>query len=316
MRNITKLRLKIQKSSKIAALGTISIIYLIALGIAWIITQILQNSPLHPLLIALIADIGATLFIFLVSGIVENASTYDPYWSVAPIFVLIYFWQLNPEFPLLSLRQIIVMVLVLLWTFRLTGNWISTWRGWSHEDWRYAKFRQENPKLFWLINLTGIQLFPTIIVFMGCLSLWPIFTSPLTEGTSSAFPLHWGDYVGIIVTLGAIGLEFVADIQIHRFTKNAQNQGKTIKTGLWRVSRHPNYLGEILFWWGLYCFGLSANPSFWWVIIGPIMMIALFLGISIPMMEKRNLKRRSDYHLYQQSTSKLIPFPKINSKSH
>ncbi|TFH28964.1 MAG: DUF1295 domain-containing protein, partial [Promethearchaeota archaeon] len=316
MRNITNLRVNIRKLSKNAALGFMSIIYLVGLGIALLITQLLQNSPLHPLLIAFVADIGATLFVFLVSQIVENASAYDPYWSVVPIFLVIYFWQLNPEFPLLSLRQVIVMVLVLLWTIRLTGNWISTWRGWSHEDWRYAKFRLDNPKLFWFINLTGIQMFPTIIVFMGCLSLWPIFALSQSEGTNSTFPLNWGDFFGIIITLGAISLEFFADIQIHRFAKNAKNQGKTIQTGLWRWSRHPNYLGEIAFWWGLYIFAFSTNPSFWWMILGPIMMLALFLGISIPMMEKRNLERRDQYHIYQQSTSKLFPFPKSTSQSN
>ncbi|MHA1610642.1 MAG: DUF1295 domain-containing protein [Promethearchaeota archaeon] len=316
MRNTKNLMLKVRTLSKKAALGLILVIYLIAMGIAWIIIQNLQHTAIHPLLIALIADIGATLFVYFVSAILENASAYDPYWSVVPIFILIYFWQLNPDFPSISLRQTIVLVLVSFWEIRLTGNWISTWNGWEHEDWRYAKFRKENPKLFWVINLTGIQLFPTIIVFMGCLSLWPIFALPQTEVVNPTFSFRWGDFVGIIVTLGAIGLEFFADRQIHRFTNDSQNRGKTIKTGLWKWSRHPNYLGEIIFWWGLFCFVLPTNPSFWWVIIGPIMMIALFQGISIPMMEKRNLEHRDDYKTYQKSTSRLFPFPKSKSKAN
>ncbi|MHA1675147.1 MAG: DUF1295 domain-containing protein [Promethearchaeota archaeon] len=316
MRNNQKMKLKVHTLSKKAALGLILVIYLIAMGIAWIIIQILQNTTIHPLLIALIADIGATLFVYFVSIILENASAYDPYWSVVPIFILTYFWQLNPDFPSISPRQIIVLFLVALWEIRLTGNWISTWQGWFHEDWRYAKFRTENPKAFWVINLTGIQLFPTIIVFMGCLSLWPIFTLPMSESATSIFPLGWLDLIGIIVTLGAIGLEFFADKQIHRFAKDSQNRGKTIQTGLWKISRHPNYLGEILFWWGLYFFSLPTDPSFWWVILGPIMMIALFQGISIPMMEKRNLERRDDYQIYQKSTSRLFPFKKSRSKAN
>jgi steroid 5-alpha reductase family enzyme len=313
MSKTTNLRLKLRNLSKSVALGLVLAIYLSALAIAWSITRSLKNSTIHPLFIVLIADIGATIFVFLASQVLKNASTYDPYWSVTPIFILTYFWQFNPEFPSLSLRQIIVVVLVMLWIIRLTGNWIGTWRGWEHEDWRYAKFRQDNPKIFWLINLTGIQMFPTIIVFLGCLSLWPIFTLP----SAPASTLNWIDIVGVIVTLGAIALEFFADIQVHRFTNNPQNQGKTITTGLWRISRHPNYLGEISFWWGLYFFALAANPSFWWTIVGPIMMVVLFLGISIPMMEKRNLERRSDYQTYRQCVPKLIPIPirKFTSKT-
>ena len=78
--------------------------------------------------------------------------------------------------------------------------------------------------------------------------------------------------------------------------------------GLWALSRHPNYLGEILFWWGLYLFALASNPSFWWVVAGPLAITLMFIFASIPMIEKRMLKRRKDYQAYQEKVSMLVPW--------
>jgi steroid 5-alpha reductase family enzyme len=86
-----------------------------------------------------------------------------------------------------------------------------------------------------------------------------------------------------------------------------RHTGKTMDRGLWSLSRHPNYLGEILFWWGLYLFALSANPSLWWVIAGPAVITLMFLFISIPMIEKRMLIRKVNYKEYQKRVSMLIP---------
>lgn len=309
MGKIEAIRKKIHDLPKSTALAIITLIYFLAFGIAWILILLLPSDNMHPLVLTLFADIGATVFVFLVSQLLQNASTYDPYWSVAPIPVLLFYWHFNPAYPQLNLRQIIVIALVALWAIRLTANWIYTWYGFQHEDWRYVNYRQGNPETFWLVNFFGIQLFPTIIVFLGCLSLWPIFATPAGDAPLSFSDLQIGDYFGLLVALVAIAFELIADIQMHQFASNPENKGTTIQSGLWKISRHPNYFGEISFWWGLYFFALAANPNWWWVIIGPVMMVALFLGISIPMMEKRNIERRMDYPSYQNSTSKLFPLP-------
>lgn len=184
---------------------------------------------------------------------------------------------------------------------RLTYNWLRGWRGLKHEDWRYSLYREKMGKNFWLINLVGLQLMPTVMVYLGSISLYPV----LSLRTSSMGII---DIFAIIITGGAILVESLADQQSYKFRKKRENYTQVIKTGLWRYSRHPNYFGEILIWWGLYLFAVATDILFYWAIIGPICITILFYVVSIPMMEKRNLERKPDYIAYKKQTSRLIPW--------
>ncbi len=95
---------------------------------------------------------------------------------------------------------------------------------------------------------------------------------------------------------------------MRRFARTKQ-PGQIVDQGLWRHSRHPNYFGEILFWCSLWLFGLSAAPSWWWTVIGPIAMIAMFLGASIPMLDGRSAARRPAFAEYAERTRALVPLP-------
>ena len=245
-----------------------------------------------------LADILATLIIFAISTIFKNASFYDPYWSFIPIVIAFYLFFTSSDLANGS-RQYVVLLMVCFWGFRLTFNWISGWKGIKHEDWRYMHFREKFGKSFWLINLTGIQLMPTIFVFFGCLSLYPSLNS-------GSFNFRFLDFVALAITLGAILLETISDYQMRKFMKSRQNPQEIMDKGLWSKSRHPNYLGEILFWWGLYFFGLSAEPQYWWVIFGPIAITILFLFVSIPWMEIRQ-DLKPEYKNYKLRVPKLIP---------
>src|SRR5262245_5678521 len=127
----------------------------------------------HPLVSTLWADIAATIVVFAVSTLVRNASVYDPYWSVAPPAIAIAWLALVGGGT--TVRQAIVVALILLWGTRLTANWASTWRGLRHEDWRYGQLREQTRGRmpFWVVNLGGIQLMPTLLVFLGMLPVWP-----------------------------------------------------------------------------------------------------------------------------------------------
>ncbi|MBD3213509.1 MAG: DUF1295 domain-containing protein [Candidatus Lokiarchaeota archaeon] len=257
---------------------------------------------LHPLIIVLICDVVATLVVYMFSSIYTNASLYDPYWSVAPIFIALYFFIINP-FSGNLIRKIGVLSLTFVWGMRLTWNWAQNWQGLKDEDWRYRMYRNNNPKLFWLINLFGIQFMPTILVYLGCLSLFPSLVESRAYFT-------YVDIFAISITFLAIVIESVADKQLKKFIEKRESHKKIMKEGLWKYSRHPNYFGEILFWWGLYCFALASNLDFWWTIIGPIGITVLFIFVSIPLMDERNLKRRPQYKEYMKKTSKLIPWKK------
>jgi len=255
----------------------------------------------NPILIAFTADIAATLTIYAWARVFRNASFYDPYWSVAPMAIIV-FWITTAAATASSCRPWIVIALVALWSLRLTWNWARGWRGLKHEDWRYADMRMKHgpKKLFWIVELVGIELVPTLVVFLGCLSLYPV----LADSTKS---IWWPDGIAVVVAAAAIFIETMADEQMIAFAK-IKKPGEIMNRGFWKYSRHPNYFGEISFWWGLYFFGLAANPSYWWTIVGPIAITMLFLFISIPMMDKRSKERRPEYAEHMKKTSALVPW--------
>ncbi len=276
--------------------------YSIAVVVAWLIIRTLPGD--NPIIKAVVADGAATVVVFLFSIIVNNSSMYDPYWSVAPPLIALYWFTTalqRVQGGGTTVRIVFVFALVLFWGARLTYNWAHQWTDLSHEDWRYREFREKHGKRYWLVSFAGIHFFPTVLVFLGCLSLYPAVTVH-TRGFNIL------DIAAILVTGGAVLIETVADKQLYRFrTKKVDKKG-VCEEGLWAHSRHPNYFGEVFFWWGLYLFALAASPAYWWTVIGPAAMTLLFLFISIPMMEEREEKRKPGYSEYKSRTSAFIPW--------
>ena len=253
----------------------------------------------HPLMEVLVADLVATLVIFAFSLIFANASFYDAYWSVAPPVIAFYFLTLDGDAELL--RQLLVMLVVLLWAVRLTANWAHGWTGMQHEDWRYLDLAESSGRLWWLVSLTGVHVFPTLMVYAGCIALYPA----LTVGVQ---PLGWLDGAALAVGIGAVWLEFQADRELHGFRATRSSRAEVLDTGVWAWCRHPNYLGEIGFWLSIYLFGLSAwGGSYPWSWLGPVTMLVLFIGISIPMIEKKLAGDKPGYEAYRKRTKMLIP---------
>jgi steroid 5-alpha reductase family enzyme len=146
---------------------------------------------------------------------------------------------------------------------------------------------RETPAPKWAISLFGIHLFPTVQVFLGCLALVPA----LAYGGDGLGLL---DAIALVVTGGAILLETVADAQMRAFARTKQ-PGDIMTDGLWAWCRHPNYLGELGFWWGLWLFAIAAADGWWWTVIGPLAMTAMFQWASIPMLDRRSTERRPGY---------------------
>ncbi len=281
--------------------GLVIVAYMVAGAVALGVGSALRAQ--HPLLILAVGDVAATVVIFAFSLATNNSSMYDPYWSVAPVPIAL-FWLLQPgSSGFASLRHVLVFLLLCLWAIRLTYNWASQWKGLSHEDWRYRDMHEQTGRFYWPVSFLGIHLMPTILVFLGCLALWPALFS-------GGQPFGWLDIVAILVTAGAIIIEATADVQMRRFRREAKVSGQAEPLGLWRYSRHPNYFGEVSFWWGLFFFALAAAPSYWWVIIGPVCILALFLFASIPLMEGHLLRRKPEYATYQQHVSAFVPWIK------
>lgn len=249
----------------------------------------------------LIADLLATVVVFGFSRMYKNSSFYDAYWSVIPPLLLFYWWiRSGPDVD--SLRCWLVAIVLVLWAIRLTANWVYGFPGLHHEDWRYSMFRDRAGRWEFFVDLFAIHLIPTVQVFVGML---PVYVAVTRPGPG----LSWLAWIAFAVGLAAVTLEFLADAQLHRFVRD-RREGQAMDRGLWGWSRHPNYFGEFGFWFALALFGVAAAPAeAWWLFVGAVLILAMFLGASIPMMEERSLARRPDYQDIVDRVSRFVPRP-------
>ena len=239
-----------------------------------------------------LADLAATLFVFTMSTLHHNTSIYDPYWSVAPmVLVLVYVDSWNPA-------SALMVFIIFAWGIRLTINWARGWSGLADEDWRYAMFRRRYPRVFVFINLFGLHVMPTLVVFLVMLPAYAFLQAE--PGLSLLVVL------GAALSLGATGIQLLSDEQLRRFHR--RQPGVICREGLWRFSRHPNYFGEILMWFGVYVMMLGVAGDAYLLVIGPIVNLLMFLSISLPLMERR-LSSYEGYAQYEEEISLLIPLP-------
>lgn len=285
------------KNQSLVRVG-IAYVVAIAVGAAWLYVG---PDTEWLWLDGLIADLLATLVIFGFSRAHKNSSFYDAYWSVLPPLLALYWWsEAGPGVD--DVRSWLVIGVIVFWAVRLTGNWIYAFPGLHHEDWRYAPLREKGGKAEALVDLFAIHVIPTLQVFLGMV---PVYVALTFLGED----LSWLDLVAAAIGVGAVVLAYVADLQMYRFAANRQ-PGEAMDRGLWAWSRHPNYFGEFAFWFALALFGLAASPGdAWWVFVGAVMMLAMFLGASIPMMEKRSLERRPSYQSVIDRVPMFLPWP-------
>ena len=291
--------------SKRCSVALITAIYVLA-GVAGVLLFRLSFFTFHfsPLIALFLADVLATIIVWAFGLLYENVSVYDPYWSVFPPVAFL-LWAFHTG--VWSLPVILLLMASWYWGWRLTRNWVLTFKGIAHEDWRYTKYRSNHPVVFHLINLFGLNMMPTLVVFAAMLPGLKLFEvtndfSGIWINTGTFFTtLHLAG--AFLVCLAAPTIQLIADKQIHDF--RASNPGKYCNVGLWKHGRHPNYFGEMLFWWGIWLM-YSVFYGFDWLICCPIAMSAMFLGISIPLMEKRQLANKPGYAEYRKQTRMLI----------
>lgn len=286
--------------SKSESLARVLVVYTVAfvVFIDWVIAGPRTG---HLWLDGLIADLLATLVVFVASRMYRNSSFYDAFWSVLPPALAIAWW-VRSDAPLNDVRASIVLFVIVVWAARLTGNWIYAFPGLHHEDWRYPIVRERAGRFEWVADLMAIHIIPTLQVFAGMLPVYVVLTH-------RDRPIGWLDVVALVVGLAAVALEYFADVQMYRFTES-NRPGQVMDRGLWAWSRHPNYFGEFSFWLALALFGLAAAPAtWWWVFAGALLMLAMFQGASIPLMERRSLERRPAYQDVIDRVPRFVPRP-------
>lgn len=283
--------------NRFLSITVITLIYIFA-AVCGLISYIYFTNPeglnLSYGLAIFLADVFATIVIFIFSLIFNNASVYDPYWSVQPPVILAAVLIKNgqSENPLMAF---LLFAVVLFWAIRLTGNWIYNFESFDYQDWRYVMLREKSGKLYPFVNFLGIHLFPTVVVFLCIL---PAVIAVVEGGVFSPVSL-----IFIILSFVAAIIQLIADLQMQSFRKSGS--GGFIRKGLWKHARHPNYAGEILMWWGIGLASVVSLGGKWQLLCGALINTLMFLFVSIPMADKRQ-SRKPGFEEYKKETRMLI----------
>ncbi len=231
--------------------------------------------------------------IWAVSVPLRNASIIDLFWG--PLFVAVA-WVLLPASGELQPKPYLVTLLVTIWGLRLASHLVA--RNLGHgEDKRYQRWREGGGDNWWLISYYRVFLLQAGIAALVATPLVAAFVRPE--------PLNLLNLLGVVVWVTGFLFELVADVQLTRFKASPDNDGRILDSGLWGRSRHPNYFGDALQWWGL---GLVAvAPATWWALIGPAVMTVFFVGLSNDILEEDMKRRHPKYAAYITNTPKFFP---------
>lgn len=258
--------------------------------------------PLFLLLgVNLLAAVAFMAGVWLLSLPTKNASLADIFWGLG--FVLVAWLTFALAGGYLG-RKLLITLLTTAWGLRLSVYIL--WRNWGKgEDRRYQAWRAKRRESFWWVSFFTVFLTQAVL-------LW-VISLVVQLGQSSPTPSHLTslDFLGALLWLAGFIFEGVADWQLARFKANPANRGKVMNQGLWAYSRHPNYFGESLIWWGLFLITLST-PYGWYALISPVVITFLLLKVSgVVLLEKDIVERRPEYRDYMETTNAFIPwFPK------
>lgn len=241
--------------------------------------------------------LASVVVLYVAGQAVRNAGIFGPWWSVMPCVAAV--WVATGADGIDQTRRWLVPACVLLWGIRSTVHWALCWPGLVHRSWRHADLYRSGRAPRWLVDLVIVHLVPTIIVALACLPM----VAALSNTGNELGPL---DVVAAVVIVLAVLLELVADEQLRRFNRR-KSPDELMDRGLWARSRHPNYLGEIGFWWGLWVFALASSWDSVWTVIGPIEITVMFIVASIPLSERRSAATRFGWFDYVERTPVLLP---------
>ena len=203
------------------------------------------------------------------------------------------------------MRDYLVLLLVSCWALRLGGHILLRKLKEPHEDHRYGAIRIKHGAAFWWKSLF-------MVFWLQALLLW-LVSWPLQAVFLTKLPFNLLDGLGATLAAGGIALEATADFQLARFKTHAGYMNQVLDSGVWAWSRHPNYFGDFIMWWGFYIISLAGGGP-WWTICSPAVMSALLIHYSgAGLMEETITDRRPGYGDYVRRTSMFVPWPpKIN----
>jgi steroid 5-alpha reductase family enzyme len=251
------------------------------------------------------AVMGFMIAVWVLSVVIKNAGIADTFWGLG--FVLVAWITFLGAEGYMG-RRLLITFLVTAWGLRLALH--IGLRSWGRgEDRRYQAWRRQYGEKFWWVSLF------TVFLFQGAL-LWIIsLVAQAGQWPSKPDRFIWLDWAGLLLWAVGFFFEAVGDYQLAAFKKNPANKGKAMAQGLWRYTRHPNYFGECLMWWGIFLVTL-ATPGSFWTVVSPLTITFLLLKVSgVTLLERTIVETRPEYREYQQRTSAFIPWSPKRGKS-
>lgn len=249
--------------------------------------------------ITAICAVGLMSLAYLLSLLARDASLVDIFWGLG--FVLIAAVLLF-DADNVSITQIVVALMVYIWGFRLTYH-IARRKLGKPEDFRYEAMRKKSGKSFWWQSYFKIFLSQGVLMMVIASSIL-VSAYAGDEGNS----LSWWQVAGVVVWGIGLIFEIVGDYQLTEFIKNRKKKTEIMTTGLWKYTRHPNYFGEVVQWWGIWLVVIGLPYSLW-AVTSPLLITYLILFVSgLPMLEKK-YSANKQFQVYAKKTSKFIPLP-------
>lgn len=237
--------------------------------------------------------------LWLLSLFLRDASIVDVYWGPGfAAIAAVTFLVAEGDHP----RRMLVLVLAAIWGLRLGGYllWRNAGKG---EDYRYVAMRVHHGPRFWWVSLF------TVFLLQGALQWIVSLPLQLTQAAPGPSALGAWDALGGVLVATGLFFEAVGDGQLARFKADPANRGRVMDRGLWRYTRHPNYFGDFLVWWGFGVIAL-AGPYGLAGLVGPALMSFLLLRVSgVAMLERTIADRRPGYREYVERTNAFFPWP-------
>lgn len=243
--------------------------------------------------------IGLASLTWILSLWLKDVSIVDSAWSLMFLASGTYYFLVIET---LDIKKSIFFILLILWALRLAIY--LTWRNWGEpEDKRYQEIRQKYSPNFEFKSLFIIFIFQAILAAIISLPVVIVMADPAVNNSPGYL-----EYAAITIWCVGFLYESVADTQLASFKADKNNVGNVMDRGLWRNSRHPNYFGEFLVWWGFYLYAFAAGP--WWIIVSPLLISWLLLKFSgVVMLEETIVQRRPKYQEYINRTNAFFPGP-------
>lgn len=249
---------------------------------------------------AVIVVAHATLW-YAISLAVRRNDVADVAWGLGGVLLATWFGLSRP----LDARDLVVYGAVVLWGLRLSAHLLLRARG-RGEDFRYRAWREEWGPTFLVRSYLQVYLLQALLLLVVLL---PVITTAASRGPGMG-SLSWA---GAAIWAAGFGFEAVADWQLFRFKRSSAPEGRIMTGGLWRYSRHPNYFGEVVLWWGLAVVALPAEHGPW-ALASPVAVTILVLFVSgIPMLEAK-YEGDPEYEAYRERTSAFVPMPSRRSQ--